>query len=94
MSQKIAHIPLDFTVTKSVCGAKEKRRHGCENLGNCDQAHLKEMSGRLNKAAGIAKSAEVCAEAGNLPKALAAVTPRAASSPDGGSHEVQQECEE
>lgn len=34
------------------------------------KAHLKEMRGRLDEAAGIAKAAETCAEAGNIPKAV------------------------
>jgi hypothetical protein len=34
------------------------------------KAHLKEMRGRLDEAAGIAKAAEMCAEAGNIPKAI------------------------
>jgi hypothetical protein len=31
------------------------------------KAHLKEMRARLDKAAGIAKAAETCAEAGTVP---------------------------
>lgn len=34
------------------------------------KAHLKEMSRWLDEAAGIAKAAEACAEADNLPKAV------------------------
>jgi hypothetical protein len=34
------------------------------------KAHLKEMCGRLNEAAGIARAAEMCADAGNIPKAV------------------------
>jgi hypothetical protein len=34
------------------------------------KAHLKEMRARLDKAAGIAKAAETCAEAGTVPKAI------------------------
>lgn len=34
------------------------------------KAYLKEMRGRLDRAAGIAWAAEACAEAGNIPKAL------------------------
>jgi hypothetical protein len=34
------------------------------------KAHLKEMRGRLDQAAGIARAAEACAEAGNIPKAV------------------------
>lgn len=34
------------------------------------RAHLKEMRRRLDQAAGIAKAADACAEAGNLSKAI------------------------
>jgi hypothetical protein len=34
------------------------------------EAHLKEMSGRLEEAAGIARAADACADTGNLPKAI------------------------
>lgn len=34
------------------------------------RAHLKEMRERLDGAAGIAKAAEACSEAGNIPKAV------------------------
>lgn len=34
------------------------------------RAHLKEISGRLDNAAGITKTAEACAEAGDVPKAI------------------------
>jgi hypothetical protein len=34
------------------------------------KAYLKEMRGRLDQAAGIARAAEACAEAGNIPKAV------------------------
>ena len=34
------------------------------------KAYLREMRGRLDQAAGIARAAEACAEAGNIPKAV------------------------
>lgn len=34
------------------------------------KAYLKEMRDRLDQAAGIARAAEACAEAGNIPKAI------------------------
>lgn len=34
------------------------------------KAYLKEMRDRLDEAAGIARAAEACAEAGNIPKAV------------------------
>ena len=34
------------------------------------KAYLKEIRGRLDQAAGIARAAEACAEAGNIPKAV------------------------
>ena len=34
------------------------------------KAHLSEMRERLDRAAGIAKAAEACAEAGNIEKAI------------------------
>jgi hypothetical protein len=34
------------------------------------KAHLKEMRGRLDEAAGISQAAETCADAGNIPKAI------------------------
>jgi hypothetical protein len=34
------------------------------------KAHIVEMSGRLEKAAGIARAAEACADAGNFEKAI------------------------
>ncbi len=70
MSKKIAHISLDFRPTGSVSGAVETIPHGCEHARNHIKAHLKEMRDRLDRAAGIAKAAETCAEVENIQKAV------------------------
>src|SRR5437667_1144766 len=71
MSHKIAHLPLDFSCTASMCGV---RTGGAamdpQTVEITIKAYLTEMRSRLEKAASIAKAAEACAASGNIEKGV------------------------
>ena len=70
MSHKIAQLPLDFTAEQSMCGVRTGETHGRPNRPDRHQGLLKEIHTRLNEAAGIAKAADACAEAGDADRGV------------------------
>jgi hypothetical protein len=71
MSHKIAQLPLDFPGTASMCGARTgSAAMDPQTIEITIKAYLTEMRSRLEKAASIAKAAEVCALSGNIEKGL------------------------
>jgi hypothetical protein len=73
MSQNIAHLPLDFPATGSMCGARRRCRHGPADDRITIRAYLTEIRSRLDKAASIAKAAEACALSGHVEKGIEVV---------------------
>jgi hypothetical protein len=55
---------------QSVCGGGKSAAMDAQMLEATLKAHLTEMRERLDQAAGIAKAAEACANAGNIEKAI------------------------
>jgi hypothetical protein len=73
MSQKIAHIPLDFQRVKSVCPAQQRHIMTPEAANIAIKECLRAIRERLEQATSIAKAADACAEAGNPDKAVTMV---------------------
>ena len=72
MSQKIAHFGLDFLARQSVCVVLTRDRTAMDRSATDIAIHsfLVEMRSRLSEAGSIASTAEACAAAGNLQKAI------------------------
>jgi hypothetical protein len=62
--------PLDFRAQESVCGGERNATMEVTTLEASLKMYLVETRERLDRAAGIAKAAEACAEAGNIEKAI------------------------
>src|SRR5438045_2201668 len=69
MSHKIAHLMLDFAGERSVCSGKRRCRH-THTVEFTIKLYFKQMRERLERAAGIARAAEACADAGNFEKGI------------------------
>ena len=66
----IARFPLDFLAQQSVCGGERNAAMDAQMLDATLKMHLAEMRERLDQAAGIARAAEACANAGNTAKGI------------------------
>jgi hypothetical protein len=66
----LAIFRLDFVAEQSVCGGERSHDMDAQVLEATLKAHISEMRSRLEEAAGIAKAASACAEAGNISKAV------------------------
>jgi hypothetical protein len=55
---------------QSVCGGERNAAMDAKMLEATLKVHLTEMRERLDQAAGIAKAAQACADAGNIAKAI------------------------
>ena len=71
MSHKIAQLLLDFAGIASMCGGAQK---GCavdaHTVEITLKAYLSEIRQRLDQAAGSARAAQACADAGNIRKGV------------------------
>ena len=70
MSHNIAHIPLDFPRTASMCGAKKEAPMRVVSLDTAIKTHLADVRARLEKGLRIAKAAEACAISGRARKGI------------------------
>src|SRR6267142_3745985 len=70
MSHKIAHIPLDFPHTASMCGAERRRPMDAHIAKATIKAHLAQLRAELEKGVRIAKAAEICAGSGRARKGI------------------------
>src|SRR5712692_1438172 len=71
MSHKIAQLLLDFPRIASMRGGAQAGRAMDTNTVEITvKAYLSEIRQRLDQAAGIARAAQACADAGNLEKAI------------------------
>ena len=61
MSHKIAHIPLDFAPTASMCGAPRRQPMNAPIVEATIKASLTDIRTTLEKGLRIAKAAEACA---------------------------------
>jgi len=67
-SNKIARLLLDFSGGTSMGVQRERKPMDRTATKAATKIHLREIHQRLVAAAGIAKAADVCAEAGNIDK--------------------------
>src|SRR6266568_4137550 len=70
MSHKIAHIPLDFPRTASMCGAERRHLMDAISLETTVKTSLALVRAKLEKALRIATAAEVCSGSGRTRKAI------------------------
>jgi len=68
MSHKIAHIPLDFPHTASMCGAERRHPMDAISLDTTVKTSLALVRAKLEKGLRIATAAEVCSGAGRTKK--------------------------
>ena len=59
MSHKIAHIPLDFPRTASMCGALRRHPMNAHIVEATIKAHLTDMRAKLEKGLRIARAAKM-----------------------------------
>jgi hypothetical protein len=64
MSHNIAHIPLDFTRTASMCGGEKEAPMDAISLDTTVKTSLALVRAKLEKALRIAKAAELCSGSG------------------------------
>ena len=67
---RLLAFPLDFQARQSVGGGERNTVMDAQMLEATLKMHLVEMRERLDRAAGIARAAEACANAGNIEKAI------------------------
>jgi hypothetical protein len=70
MSHKIAHIPLDFPCTASMCGDRKEPPMDAIGLDATIKTYLTDVRAKLEKALRIAKAAETCAGSGRTRKGM------------------------
>jgi hypothetical protein len=70
MSHKIAHIPLDFPRTASMCGAERRHPMDAISLDTTVKTSLALVRAKLEKALRIATAVEVCSVSGRTKKAI------------------------
>jgi hypothetical protein len=70
MSHKIAHIPLDFPRTASMCGAERRHPMDASSLDTPVKTSLALVRAKLEQGLRIATAAEVCSGSGRTRKAI------------------------
>jgi hypothetical protein len=70
MSHKIAHIPLDFPRTASMCGAERRRPMDAHIVKATIKTNLAQIRAELEKGLRIAKAAEICAGSGRINRGI------------------------